>query len=89
MNFFVNFSILKIESTIKSGNFRLDSVTFYKLIMEILYDMLKFYLENESEFEKWLEDARLNGIDLKRIDGEYPAHYPYLPSPAAYTSATI
>ncbi|WP_300502488.1 hypothetical protein [uncultured Duncaniella sp.] len=46
--------------------------------MGILYDTLKFYLENESEFEEWLEDAHLNDIDLKRIDGAYPAHYPVL-----------
>lgn len=46
--------------------------------MGILYDTLKFYLENESEFEEWLEDAHLNSIDLKRIDGAYPAHYPVL-----------
>lgn len=46
--------------------------------MEILYDTLKFYLENECEFEEWLEDASLNGIRLTRIDGEYPARYPVL-----------
>lgn len=46
--------------------------------MGIAYDTLKFYLENESEFEEWLEDAHLNGIVLKRTDGAYPAHYPVL-----------
>lgn len=46
--------------------------------MIFAYDTLKFYLENESEFEEWLEDAHLNGIDLTRIDGAYPAHYPVL-----------
>lgn len=46
--------------------------------MEILYDALKFYLENESEFEEWLEDAHLNDIDLTMVDGAYPAHYPVL-----------
>lgn len=48
------------------------------MIMAIWYDTLKFYLENESEFEEWLEDAHLNGIDLARTDGAYPAHYPVL-----------
>lgn len=42
------------------------------------YDTLKFYLETESDFEEWLEEAHLNGIELTRVDGMYPDRFPVL-----------